>query len=222
MNIYIDESGDLGWTFNRPNRNGGSSRYITISGLMIDPDEEKHIKRFIKEIYKKYNLTPKIEKKGANFSNDHSRFITSQLNKIINKCPSFRIISITAYKPNIFDALRRDKNIFYNYMLGLLLKEKIVNYEAVTINIDARTIKVSHGDSFPDYIKTQTWGNGHDMDIECNFVDSSHNQMIWFADWYSNFVWRHYEDSQSDSYNLLTTNPAITVFLENKLFFPRI
>lgn len=221
MNIYIDESGDLGWTFDKPNRNGGSSRYITISGIMILPEEEKFVKRFIKDIYKKYNLTPRIEKKGANFTIEHSRFITSQLNKIINKSPSFRIITITAYKPNIFEALRRDKNIFYNYMLGLLLREKILNYDSVNINIDKRTIKVSQGDSFPDYIKTQVWGNGHDIDIECNFLDSSSNEMIWFADWYSNFVWRHFEDSSSESYELLIKNPISSVFLENKLFFNR-
>jgi len=221
MNIYIDESGDLGWTFNRPNRNGGSSRYITISGIMISQEDEKYVKRFISDIYKKYNLTANTEKKGANFINEHARFITSQLNKIITKSDSFRIISITAYKPNIYDALRRDKNIFYNYMLGLLLKDKIVDYDSVVINIDKRTIKVSQGDSFPDYIKTQIWGNGHDMDIECNFIDSSKNKMIWFADWYSNFVWRHFEDSDSEPYQLLNSNPAIRVFLESRLFFPK-
>ena len=221
MNIYIDESGDLGWTFDKPNNNGGSSRYITISGLIIASEEEKHVKRFISSIYKKYTLTPKIEKKGANFSNEHARFITSQLHKIISKSESFRIISITAYKPNIYVALRRDKNIFYNYMLALLLKEKIINYDDVKINIDKRTIKVTQGDSFPDYIKAQTWGNGHDINIECNFLDSSKNEMIWFADWYSNFVWRSYENNQNESYQLLKTKPYNTIFLESKLFFPK-
>lgn len=221
MNIYIDESGDLGWTFDRPNRNGGSSRYITISGVIISNEEEKYIKRFISDVHRKYNLSAKTEKKGANFSNEHAKFITTQLNKIINKSDSFRIISITAYKPNIFEALRRDKNIFYNYMLGLLLRELIPNYDNVVINLDKRTIKVSQGDSFPDYIKTQVWGEGHDLDIDCNFLDSENNKLIWFADWYSNFVWRFYEDSETEAYEILRQNPVNRIFLEKKLFFPK-
>jgi hypothetical protein len=43
MRIYIDESGDLGWTLDKPNRNGGSSKYITITGIVISNEEEKYI-----------------------------------------------------------------------------------------------------------------------------------------------------------------------------------
>ncbi|WP_299548492.1 DUF3800 domain-containing protein [Seonamhaeicola sp.] len=221
MKLYLDESGDLGWVFDRPNRNGGSSRYITMSGVLISDEDHKYVTRFLSDIYKKYNLTPGIEKKGANFVSEHARFITSQLNRIIKKSKSFRIISITVYKPNVFDALRRDNNIFYNYVLGLLLRSHVINYDSIEIFIDKRTIKVSHGESFPDYIKTQVWGDGHNVNIDCSFVDSSKNKMIWFADWYSNFVWRYYENEDSSSYEFLNSHPANTIFLEKRLFFPK-
>ena len=68
MQIFLDESGDLGWTFDKPNNSGGSSRFITIAGIVIDEAETKYIKRQIAHLYAKYNLTPKQEKKGANFS----------------------------------------------------------------------------------------------------------------------------------------------------------
>ena len=219
MNLYLDESGDLGWTLDKPNRFGGSSKYITITGILISESDEKYISRFISHIYKKYRLTPKIEKKGANFIPDHSRFISSQLNKVINKSESFRIISITVSKENVNEALRRDKNIFYNYVLGLLIKGHVIECESIKIVIDKRTIKVSHGQSFPDYIKTQIWGEGHNIDIDCEFVESDTNKMIWFADWFANFVWRYYEDGESSSYELLVKKPASSIFLEKKLFF---
>jgi hypothetical protein len=72
MKIFIDESGDLGWTLDKPNRKGGSSRYITLTGILIADEDEKYINRFISDIYKKYNLTPNIEKKGANFTPEHA------------------------------------------------------------------------------------------------------------------------------------------------------
>lgn len=219
MKIYIDESGDLGWKLDKPNRHGGSSKYITITGIIISKDEEKYISRFISDIYKKYNLTPNIEKKGANFIPDHSFFITSQLtNKIINKSDSFKIISITVNKCNVFESLRKDKNIFYNYVLGLLLKPEIIKLESAEIVLDKRTIKVSHGESFPDYIKTEIWGAGYDINITCEFLESTNNKMIWFADWYANFIWRKHEDNEASSYDQLKifNNDK---FIEKKLFF---
>jgi hypothetical protein len=218
MKIFIDESGDLGWTLDKPNRNGGSSRYITITGLVIDESEEKYINRFISEIYKKYNLTPNIEKKGANFSPEHSSFITSQLQKIYSKSKSFKIISITVNKSKVFDSLRKDKNIFYNYVLGLLLKPEIVQHDSIEIILDKRTIKVSHGESFPDYIKTEIWGEGLDIEISCEFVESTKNKMIWFADWYANFIWRNHEDNETSSYSQLN-QLSKDRFLEKRLFF---
>lgn len=218
MKVYIDESGDLGWTLDKPNRNGGSSKFITITGIVIEDHDEKYINRFIADIYKKYHLTPKIEKKGANFSPEHARFITSQLYKIISKSPSFKIISITVNKSKVFDSLRKDKNIFYNYVLGLLLKPEIVQHESFDIILDKRTIKVSHGESFPDYIKTEIWGQGLDIEINCSFVESSNNKMIWFADWYANFIWRHHEDEENSSYEQLVELPS-DKFFEKRLFF---
>jgi hypothetical protein len=219
MKIYIDESGDLGWTLDKPNRHGGSSKYITITGIIISANEEKYISRFINGIYKKYNLTPNIEKKGANFIPEHSSYITSQLTaKVINKSSSFKIISITVNKTNIYESLQKDKNIFYNYVLGLLLKPEIIQHNNIEIILDRRTIKVSQGESFPDYIKTEIWGKGHNINITCEFLESSKNKMIWFADWYANFIWRKHEDNESSSYEQLINFPKER-FLEKKLFF---
>ncbi len=126
------------------------------------------------------------------------------------------IISITVNKSNVFDALKKDKNIFYNYVLGLLLKNEIIKHKTVEIILDKRTIKVSHGESFPDYIKTQVWSEGHNIDISCCFLESTHNKMLWFADWYANFVWRNYEDNENSSYNIIKDT---TYFSEKRLYF---
>lgn len=218
MKVFIDESGDLGWTLDKPNRNGGSSKFLTITGIVISEEEEKYISRFIADIYKKYNLTPNIEKKGANFIPEHAAYITNQLNKIVAKSHSFKIILITVNKSKVFESLRKDKNIFYNYVLGLLLKPEIVQHNSIEIVLDKRTIKVSHGESFPDYIKTEIWGQGLDIEISCSFIESTHNKMIWFADWFANFIWRNHEDNENSSYNLVTQLPKDN-FFEKKLFF---
>jgi len=44
--IFLDESGDLGWKLNSPYRNGGSSKFLTISYL-ISPITDIHLPRRI-------------------------------------------------------------------------------------------------------------------------------------------------------------------------------
>ena len=137
---------------------------------------------------------------------------------MISKSNSFKIISITFNKAKVFESLKKDKNIFYNCVLGLLLKPEIIQYPSTEIVLDKRTIKVSHGESFPDYIKTEIWGQGLDINISCEFIESTNNKMIWFADWYANFIWRNHEDNKSSSYKLLQSFPKER-FSEKKLFF---
>jgi hypothetical protein len=204
MQIFLDESGDLGWSFDLPNQQGGSSRYITIAGIVIDPDELKHVNRYIADLYRKYNLTPKIEKKGANFSDEHASHIVRHLNKIMAKAPSFGMIAITASKQYVHEPLRKDANIFYNYMLGDLLPNTIRKYDDVELIIDKRTIKVKSGDSFEDYIKTKCWGDLKiPTNISCAYDSSDKNEGIWVADWIANFIWRKYETNRNEAYDIL-------------------
>jgi hypothetical protein len=218
MLIFLDESGDLGWTFDKPNGNGGSSRYITISGIVVDDGQLKYVKRHIAELYKKFNLTPKIEKKGANFSEQDATFVVKSLSNLISKAPTFNIISITASKEKVVEKLRADCNIFYNYMLGVMLPETLRHHNDFKIVLDKRTIKVDHGNNFEAYIKTKCWGDlKMDVDIECKYDSSDKNEGIWMADWMANWVWRKYENNQNGAYGVLKSW-AGTHFFEKTLF----
>lgn len=221
MQIFLDESGDLGWTFNKPNRAGGSSRFITIAGIVIDEAHSKYLKRHISDIYKKYNLTPKIEKKGCNFSDEHATYIATSLSKLIAKAPSLKIISITANKLNVVEKLRKDCNIFYNYMLGELLPDAFKNHKEVNLILDKRTIKVDHGNNFEGYIKTKCWGElSMDIDIGCQYDSSDQNEGIWLADWMANWIWRRYEDNDTAAYEVIR-RLAVENFVEKTLFISK-
>ena len=218
MLIFLDESGDLGWKFDNPNRDGGSSRFITISGIVIDEDQFKYVKRFISDIYKKYNLTPKIEKKGCNFSEEDATYIVTNLSKLIKKAPSFNVISITARKENVYERLRIDCNIFYNYMLGVMLPDTFKLHNNLSVILDKRTIKVDHGNNFEAYIKTKCWGEFNmNNDISCVYESSDQNEGIWMANWMANWIWRRYEDNQNSAYNILQ-GFAGSNFFEKTLF----
>ncbi len=208
MQIFVDESGDLGFTLDKPNRQGGSSKYITIAGVAVFEEQFKYLRRDIADIYRKYNLTPGIEKKGAKFTNEEAKFICESLWRARRKCTSLRIISITARKEKVLEHLRTDTNIFYNYMLGMLLPDTIKKDTTAEIIIDKRTIKVGSGRSFEDYIKTKCWGELQiTTDIKCSYDESDKNEGIWVADWVANFIWRRYEDAANEGYSALNLKP---------------
>jgi len=65
INVYLDESGDLGFKFKKPFGKGGSSRYLTIALLIIPPDLSKYSKRIVRSLYTRLRRPTSNELKGS-------------------------------------------------------------------------------------------------------------------------------------------------------------
>ncbi len=78
MNVYLDESGDLGFTFNRPFRKGGSSRYLTIAFLLIPKKLSYLPKRIVKKIYKRKKQNTDVEIKGSELTSSDKIFFATR------------------------------------------------------------------------------------------------------------------------------------------------
>lgn len=61
--IYLDESGDLGWLFDKKYRYGSSSRFLTISSILCHSEKTHIIKRSIKDLAMHFKHPPKKELK---------------------------------------------------------------------------------------------------------------------------------------------------------------
>ncbi len=201
MLIYLDESGDLGWSLDKPHRRGGSSRFITIAGLAIETKRQKFLGSFVNDIYRKNHFPFNAEYKGSQIPNERAISIIQDLGSIFSGSPVSKIVAITAYKENVGKPLRRDANVFYNFLLNNLLIEIMEENRQVDIVLDNRTIRIGSQNSFEDCMKTKCWGElGLDINISCRYHESNHNRGLWLADWLSNFIWRHYERHMSDPY----------------------
>lgn len=98
MIVYLDESGDLGWTLDKPYHMGGSSQYLTIA-LLLTPNESKHLpKRIVKDLYVKYKIPTKKEIKGASLSDEQRDFFVQKVVSLRKDHPEIRIVSITVKK----------------------------------------------------------------------------------------------------------------------------
>lgn len=217
MYIILDESGDLGWKFDLPNRSGGSSRYFTLGHFCCRKDQKFIINRFIRDINQKFWLKPSIEKKGCSFDDKDALKICQEFNKFLKKYPNVRFGALTINKMKVAESLRTDCNILYNYGTYQLLHGLIQPFKNLHLVHDKRSIKVVKSKFIVEYLHTKLRTElDSSIIIDYDPQTSSHFEDLWLADWLVNFIWRHYEDERSAAYHELNKSDQ---FYERTLYF---
>ena len=204
ITVYLDESGDLGWRFDKPYREGGSSRYLTISSI-IAPENKSHLPgRVIRKLYKKFALDPKKEQKWGLMNERQKDAFSKKCVEFVQKHNDISYHSITVYKPKVQSHIREDANKLYNYMIGLMLIEELEKFEIVNFIPDPRSIKVQSGNSLSDYIQTKLW---FEKNVSTTFInspkDSATCKGVQFADMLSGIIQQHFEDQCSPRFDMI-------------------
>ena len=207
MLFYVDESGDLGWTFTAPYRHGGSSRYLTIATLMC-PHEKAHLpKRIIRNLYKDFGWSPAKEKKRADMSQSARLQFSNECKKLVITHKDIKLLSITVYKQRVKEHIRCDCNKLYNFMIKLSLIDEMCKYSYVELIPDPRSVKVESSNSLHDYLDINlAFEKNVETILKTQPCDSAHNKNIQFADMLAGLVQNHYEDDNSIYWNILDEN----------------
>ena len=204
MNVYVDESGDLGWKFDEPYRQGGSSRYLTIAFLLIPKNLSHLSKRIVKKFYSKRQRSTIKELKGSNLSKSEKVSFARRVVSLLMQNPEIEILAITVNKENVQPHIRLDPNKLYNYMISLVLLENIKQKPSVTFIPDKRSIKVKSGNSLVDYLQIKLW---FDLNMSTTLIncpeESDRCLNLQFVDWISHIIWSKFEDKESETFNIL-------------------
>jgi hypothetical protein len=204
MIAYIDESGDLGWSFTRPYRDGGSSRYLTISTLIVKDELKIYPKRVVADLYRRLHRSPKNEIKGADLSQQHKEHFAEEVINLLNAQSGISIFSITVKKENVQQHIRDDGNKLYNYMIGLSILDFIQNEPKVILVPDPRSIKVKSGNSMLDYLSIKLWFEMNSQTkLEMSPIPSDQCSNIQFVDIVTHMIWNNYEDGNNICFNKL-------------------
>jgi len=214
-NVYLDESGDLGWILDKPYRHGGSSRYLTIA-FVVCPSEKKHLlHRIVTDVYRRTKHNPKLELKGSSLSVLDKCFFAERVRRLVSMNPDIIIGSITVNKSKVQQHIREDGNKLYNYMIRLAVLPIVKGHPVVNLIRDNKTIKVKSGNSLIDYLQTTMW---FDLSSHTKIVDipsdSKQVKNLIFIDWINNLIWGRYEDCNTKPYDIIKN-----VITSKKLFF---
>ena len=202
--VYVDESGDLGWSLQGLYGRGGSSRHLTIAALLL-PRGKKHLpKRLIKRLYLRHGWDPGQEKKWSEMSPQERLDFARLALTLSHNNPDFTYCSITVRKTKVEAHIRDDPNKLYNYMLKLLLIDRLGQFDVATLVPDERTIKVESGNSLPDYLQTELWfEHGSKVKLFNKPSDSSGTRNLQFVDMLAGTVQSHFERGSSGPFNVL-------------------
>ena len=215
MNVYLDESGDLGWVFDKPYMHGGSSRYLTIAFVACPSEKTKYLKRIVRDVYKRTGTNPVVELKGSSLSIEDKKYFAEKVNRLVSMNPDIKIGAITVNKRKVQQHIRQDANKLYNYMIRLSVLGKIQHEAFVNLIRDNKTVKVKSGNSLIEYLQIVLW---FDMGSSTKLIDipsdSKKVQNLIFIDWMNNLIWGNYEYNNKEPYEILKS-----VIDSKKLFF---
>ncbi len=213
--FYLDESGDLGWSFHAPYRTGGSSRYLTISLLEVDLESKDYPKRIVRSMYKKFKRAPTDEMKWASMNAEERKHFAVQAKELCAKHPGIKFHAVIVQKENVLAHIRSDPNKLYNYMIKLAMIDHFAKYDVATMVPDPRSIKVKSGNSLQDYLQTELWFNKKaTTQLICYPQDSKLSLGIQFADMIAGTVQARFEDNESTNFQNISHCLQLT-----KLFF---
>lgn len=198
VEIFLDESGDFGWSFTKPYGNGGSSRYLTLAAVIVPVGKAQLLQRIIRGFYKKRKRKIKKELKSTNLSAKERQQFVEVTATLVKNHPDIKILAITVNKQKVIQALRNDVNGFYNYITKLLLIDEFRAYQEIFLMPDSRSIRTAFQNSLHVYlhqmlIEKSAEANSPLPKLSTTLCESQHCLEIQFADIVASLYWAQYE-----------------------------
>ena len=208
--LIFDESGNL----------GSSGRYFVIA--CVDTGSYKSLQNFmrnkLRKVKKKY---PQLGQKHAHEIKANEAFPAVRLHILESLCTKDVTVSyIVADLKHVKPSLLKHKNIFYNYLMKLLVSRLVTTSDPnLTVHIiyDNHSTKVGSVNSLDEYL---TLGLLYERGVDLNLAfrrmdsDASDAYPVQVADYVANAVYLKYEYQKPEYYN------KIAPILHDRVLFP--
>ena len=206
INLYIDESGNLG---------SGMGRYFLICALEVDSTIKSSISkrsgRVICRFKEKYNIPKNTELKGSSLNDDRRNEL---IDKILYKGIKVRYIVLDLKQTTMLLTKADDKNACFNYLVQLIVKKIIQdqpNIEKINLFLDNRSVKIGNRLSLKPYLynklvleQLETKNNVKRIEFTTTYLESESCYLIQWADIISNSLYKKYNSNNDTFYNKIS------------------
>lgn len=198
MNLYIDESGNLGT---------GMGRYFLICALEVDHDIRssiiKRAGRVICRFKEKNNIPKTTELKGFRLNADKRNEL---LDKILYKGIKVRYIVLDLKQTTMLLEKPDDKNACFNYLIQLIVKQiifEIPDIKKINLFLDNRSVKIGNRLSLKPYLynklvleQLEIKNEVKRIDFNITYLESESCYLIQWADIIANSLYKKYNSNE--------------------------
>lgn len=197
MYIYLDESGDLGFT-------SKSSKSFVIA--LLYTNDPKHIRRMLKKV--RQRLLRKRYKNLPEFKSSRSDdFVKNRILKHLSK-ENIEISYVILRKSTVYSYLHQKHNVLYNYLTGFLVERLPQLKDKEIIIVADKCLSKINREKFNRYLKSKTFSNFYKIGkllpkIQIQHKTSLEEPCLQAVDYVANAVYRKYEFNDETYYNII-------------------
>ena len=208
--IFLDESGDLGFNFQKKK----TSKIFVVTCLFTENKRpiEKVVKKTHSELKKKYK-----RRFGVLHAVKEKPLTRQRLLKRLNESDC-AIMTIYLNKKKVHTRLQDEKQVLYNFVANILLdriytKNIIHTKNKIFLVASRRETNKFLNDNFKNYLNNQI-KNQHHGNLEINIKAPSEEKALQAVDFASWAIFRKYQYEDDSYYNLIKNK----IVEENPLF----
>ncbi len=203
VNLYIDESGNLG---------SGMGRYFLICALDIESSVKstiiKRAGRTICRFKQKKHILKTEELKGWNLNREDR---IDLIERILFKGVRVRYIVLDLKQTTMLLSKPDDKNACFNYLIQLIVKQIMKEYphvDKINLYLDNRSVKIGNRLSLKPYLynklileQLETHSNVKRVEFNITYLESESCYLIQWADIIANSIYKAYNGNNYEFYN---------------------
>lgn len=198
--IFLDESGDLGFDFEKKK----TSKYFVVTFLFVR--DKKPIEKIIKKLFANFNKKEVKSHNGVIHAFKEKPATRQKLLTSLNE-KEVSIISIYLNKSKVYTRLQDEKQVLYNYIANILLdrvytKKLIPTNDPITLVASRRETNKFLNENFCGYLSKQVAGN-HNVKLSVEIKTPQQEKCLQIVDTVSWALFRKRERGDESYSNLI-------------------
>ena len=207
--ILLDESGDLGFSFNK-----GSSKYFVVT--IIFTSNKRRLEKIVRTAHKSLAKTHK--KVGVLHAYKEMPITRQRVLKQLGEADC-SILAIVLNKSKVYTKFQDEKPVLYNYVTNILLdrlftKRPIPLTDEIILIASQRETNKYFNQNFKEYLARQLKSN-HKANIRIELATPAKEKSLQPTDFASWAIFRKYEVGDDSYYNLIKSR-----IIEESPLFP--
>lgn len=195
--ILLDESGDLGFKFNK-----GSSKFFIIT--IIFTKSKRSLEKISKKVHR--GLSKKYKKVGVLHAYKETPITRTRVLQELN-LQDCSVLAIVLNKSKVYTKFQDEKPVLYNYVTNILLdrlfnKKPIPLNEQIVLIASRRETNKFLNTNFKSYLEDKVT-NTHKVKLTTEISDCSKEKSLQIVDFVSWAIFRKYEKGDDTYYNLI-------------------